>query len=63
MKRDKDFPAALQDNIREKGAPTQLVSDQAQVGIGRKVLDILRYLVIGSWQSEPEHQNRKRQWE
>ena len=58
MKRDKDFPAALQDNIRERGAPTQLVSDRAQVEIGRKVLDILRYLVIGSWQSEPEHQNQ-----
>ena len=59
MKTDKQFVNTLEDNIRERGAPSKLVSDRAQVEISNKVLDILRALCISSWQSEPyqQHQN------
>ena len=59
MKTDKQFVNTLEDNIRERGAPSKLVSDRAQVEISNKVTDILRALCIGSWQSEPhqQHQN------
>ncbi len=59
MKTDKQFVNTLEDNIRERGAPTKLVSDRAQVEISAKVQDILRTLFIGHWQSEPhqQHQN------
>ena len=59
MKSDKQFVNTLQDNIRHRGAPTKLVSDRAQVEISNKVVDLLRYYCIDSWQSEPhkQHQN------
>ena len=59
MKNEKQFVNTLQDNIRERGAPTRLISDSAQVEISSRVKDILRYLMIGSWNSEPhqQHQN------
>ena len=59
IKSDKQFVNTLEDNIRERGAPTKLVSDRAQVEISEKVQDILRTLFIGNWQSEPyqQHQN------
>ena len=58
IKTDKQFVNTLEDNIRERGAPTKLISDRAQVEIGKKVLDILRTLVIGAWQSEPHQQQQ-----
>ena len=48
----------LQDVIRERGAPNKLISDSAQVEISGKVKDILRYLFIQDWQSEPYHQHQ-----
>ena len=39
-----------------RDAPTKLISDYAQVEISNKVHDILRYLFIEGWQSEPHHQ-------
>jgi len=59
IKSDKQFVNTLEDNIRERGAPTKLVSDRAQVEISEKVQDILRTLFIGHWQSKPhqQHQN------
>ena len=41
MKTKKQFVNALQDVIRPRGAPTKLISDQAQVEISNKVHDIL----------------------
>jgi hypothetical protein len=43
----------------------KLISDRAAVEISAKVLDVLRYLQIDSWQSEPhmQHQNfAKNRW-
>jgi hypothetical protein len=59
LKTEKAFVNTLQDVIRRRGAPSKLVSDRAQVEISRRVLDIMRSLVIGDWQSEPhqQHQN------
>jgi len=58
MKTDKQFVNTLEDNIRQRGAPTKLISDSAQVEISNKVQDILRALCIGNWQSEPYQQQQ-----
>jgi hypothetical protein len=59
MKTEGQFVNTLQDNFRQRGAPTRLISDRAQAEISNKVKDILRALIIGDWQSEPhqQHQN------
>ena len=57
MKTDKQFINTLQGMIKRRGAPTKLISDNAQVEISNKVDDILNYLFIESWQSEPHHQH------
>ena len=58
IKSEKQFINTLLDNIRERGAPTKLISDRAQVKISAKVTDLLRSLMIGSWQSEPYQQQQ-----
>ena len=58
MKTEKQFVNTLQDIIRTRGAPTKLISDNAQVEISNKVKDILRYLFIDNWQSEPHYQHQ-----
>ena len=58
VKSDSQFVHTLEDNIRYRGAPTKLISDRAQVEISKKVLDILRTLCIGDWQSEPHQQQQ-----
>jgi hypothetical protein len=60
---DKQFVNTLEDNIRRRGAIYKLISDRAQVEIPTRVLDILRSLYIGDWQSEPhqQHQNPSEQ--
>ncbi len=58
MKSEKQFVNTLQDIIRQRGAPTKLISDNAQVEISNKVKDILRYLFIDDWQSEPHYQHQ-----
>ena len=59
MKTPAEFVNTLEDNIRERGAPTKLISDLAQSEISNKVKDILRTLIIKSWNSEAhqQHQN------
>jgi hypothetical protein len=58
IKNDKEFVNTLEDNIRQRGAPTKLISDRAQVEISKKVLDILRTLCISDKQSEPHQQQQ-----
>ena len=58
MKTSKQFVRTLEDNIRDRGAMNQLISDSAQVEISNKVQDILRSLFIKSWQSEPHYQHQ-----
>jgi hypothetical protein len=59
MKNEKQLVNTLEDNIRERGAMKQLLSDSTQSEISKRILDILRTLCIPSWQSEPyqQHQN------
>ena len=59
VKTDKQFVKTLEDNIRTRGAMKRLISDRAQAEVSNKVLDIIRTLSIGWWQSEPhqQHQN------
>jgi hypothetical protein len=59
IKSDKQFVNTLLDNITQRGAPTRLISDRAQVEISEHVKQVLRPLHISTWQSEPhqQHQN------
>ncbi|GAX21182.1 hypothetical protein FisN_14Hu395 [Fistulifera solaris] len=49
IKTDSQFIRTLEDNIRERGAPTRLLSDRAQVLISNAVQDVLRTLGLGIW--------------
>jgi hypothetical protein len=59
IKSNKQFVNTLLDNITQRGAPTKLISDRAQVEISERVKQVLRPLHISTWQSEPhqQHQN------
>ena len=59
MQTSKQFINTFQEIIRIRGAPTKLISDCAKVEISEKVKDVLCYLFIQDWQSEPyyQHQN------
>jgi hypothetical protein len=58
IKSDKQFVNTLLDNITQRGTPTKLISDRAQVE-REHVKQVLRPLHISTWQSEPhqQHQN------
>ena len=58
VKSDGQFLQTLQDNVRKRGAPHQLVSDRAQAQTSKVVQDYLRWLYIDDWQSEPHRQNQ-----
>jgi len=58
IKSDKQFINTLEDNIRDRGAPSKLISDRAQVKISKAVQDILCILFIPAWQSEPHQQQQ-----
>ena len=57
-KTDAQFVNALEDHIRDRGAPNRILSDNAQSQISNKVLEILRTYCIGAWTSEPEQQHQ-----
>jgi len=54
-----EFPNALMDNIRERGAMDVLTSNHANYEMSARVKDVLRAPMIGHWKSEPccQHQN------
>ena len=58
IRSDGDIVPCFQDNIRERGAPLQFISDGAKAEILGKIKDILRYYSIGSWHSEPHNQHQ-----
>jgi hypothetical protein len=55
---DKQFVNTLLDNITQRGAPTRLISDCAQVEISERVKQVLQPLHISTWQSEPHQQQQ-----
>jgi len=59
MKSADQFINTLEDIIRERGAPTRLLSDRGKNQISEAARKILRTYFIGDWQSEPyqQHQN------
>jgi hypothetical protein len=59
IKSDKQFVNTLLDNITQRGTPTKLISNRAQVEISEHVKQVLRPLHISTWQSKPhqQHQN------
>ena len=48
MKTGKQFVNTLEDNIRECGAMSRLLSDRAQVEIGARVVGIYAHYKLGS---------------
>lgn len=58
MNSEKEFVNTLEDQIRKRGAMNKLLSDSAAVEISKRVNDILRALLIPSWQSEPQYQHQ-----
>ena len=58
IKNEKEFYSTLQDNIRERGAMSLLISDRAKVEISQRCQDILRAYCIKDWQSEPHYQHQ-----
>ena len=58
MPSSKQFVHMLEDNIRFRGAMSNIISDYAQVEISNKAKDILRMYHSSSWHSEPYHQNQ-----
>jgi hypothetical protein len=66
MKNENQFVNSLLEVIRKQGAMNKLISDSARVEISKRIIDVLRYYNIDSWQSEPyfQHQNfAERQWQ
>ena len=56
MKREAMFVNTLKDNTRNRGAPTALLSDNAQSETSQRVLDILRAYMIMNFHSEAYQQ-------
>jgi hypothetical protein len=56
MKTEQQFVNTLEDNIRYRGALSQLLSGRAQVEISARVVGIFLALHMGQWQSEPHQQ-------
>jgi hypothetical protein len=59
MKNENQFVNSLLEVIRKRGAMNKMISDSARVEISKRIIDVLRYYNIDSWQSEPyfQHQN------
>jgi hypothetical protein len=58
LKTDKEFVNTLEDNIREWGAMSKLISDCAKAETTEYVKHILHALVISARYSEPYHENQ-----
>ncbi|KAL7571369.1 hypothetical protein ACA910_007681 [Epithemia clementina (nom. ined.)] len=58
LKSEKLIVNTLEDNIRQRGAMSQLINDYAKVEMSKKIMDILRVYHSSSWHSEPYHQNQ-----
>ena len=59
------FVNTLLDIIRDRGAPSLLISDGDQVQISQRVIDVCRALHIKNWQSEAQYQYQnaaERRW-
>ena len=57
-KSDKNFPKALMDEIRKRGAMNRIISDSAKAELSERVKDILRTFAIDEWSSEARQQRQ-----
>jgi hypothetical protein len=55
MRRESEGPAALEDLVRDIGAPTFLRNDNSKMQTGLKWRDVLRKYCIGEQTTEPHH--------
>ena len=60
IKATKQFINTLSDNIRKWGAMDTLISDGGKYKISQQVTDLLRFLFIQDYQSEPYHQHQNK---
>ena len=58
IKSTKQFINTLSDNIRKRGAMDTLISDGGKYEISMRVTDLLHFLFIQDYQSEPYHQHQ-----
>jgi hypothetical protein len=58
MRLESDMSKTLEDLIRNHGAPSSLLTDNAKAQCGKRVPDILRLYGIKDFQSEPHHQDQ-----
>ena len=58
LKSKENFPSALEDIIRKRGAMNLLISDGSKEQTSQRVKDILRSLQIKDWQSEASYQHQ-----
>jgi hypothetical protein len=58
LKTDKEFVNTLDDNIREQGAMSKLISTCEKAEISELLKQILLALVISAWYREPYHENQ-----
>ena len=60
IKSTKQFINTLSDNIRKRGAMDTLISDGGKYQISQRVTDLLHFLFIQDYQSEPYHQHQNK---
>ena len=60
IKSTKQFINTLSDNIRKRGAMDTLISDGGKYEISKRVTDLLHFLFIQDYQSEPYHQHQNK---
>ena len=60
IKSTKQFINTLSDNIRKRGAMDTLISDGGKYEISMRVTDLLHFLFIQDYQSEPYHQHQNK---
>ena len=60
IKSTKQFIHTVSDNIRKRGAMNTFISDGGKYEIYKRVTDLLHFLFIKDYQSEPYHQHQKK---
>ena len=58
IRSEKQAPKVTEDNIRQRGAPTKLISDNAKSNVSQRMKDLLRLFHIQDYQSEPHNQQQ-----
>ena len=57
-KTNKNYPQALMDEVRRRGAMNKIISDGAKNEISKRVMDFCRAMCIDDWHSEKDQQRQ-----